>query len=68
MDCTWGAWGVWNKCSKTCGNGIRSRVRPKNVKEDHGGICPGQPVESGSCKLKDCGKLFPPLNKNDCRM
>ena len=58
VNCAWGRWASWGKCSKTCGNGIRNRFRPKEVNEDHGGTCTGNASESFPCKSKDCGKSF----------
>ena len=58
VDCTWAQWGDWSDCSKTCGDGTRTKTRRKDVKEAHGGVCKGTDKEKESCKDKECpGKI-----------
>merc|ERR1712078_519038 len=54
VDCTWAQWGDWSDCSKTCGDGTRTKKRRKDVKEAHGGVCKGTDKEKESCKDKEC--------------
>ena len=58
LDCTWGDWGDWTKCSATCDTGLRQRSRNKEVVEIGGGTCNGQSIESTLCEEKDCGNIF----------
>ncbi|CAG9766768.1 unnamed protein product [Ceutorhynchus assimilis] len=56
IDGGWGDWGDWEKCSKSCGRGIRSRERlcdnPKP--ENHGKYCTGLAKEYKLCNPEDC--------------
>ena len=54
VDCIWSSWSNWNFCSKSCGNGIRTRSRSKTQLEKNGGSCSGQGSDSQSCTIKDC--------------
>merc|ERR1712218_667060 len=52
----WGEWGGWSKCSKTCGNGHRTRVRACNSPE-HKSYCIFDGVgnqENINCNNKPC--------------
>merc|ERR1712113_922094 len=54
-DCTWGDWGAWSQCSKTCGQGgTRSKSRVKTIAEIGGGSCNGQPNETENCNESSC--------------
>ena len=55
-DCTWADWSTWSQCSKTCGQGTRSKSRVKTVTEIGGGSCSGQPNETEQCNEKSCCK------------
>ena len=57
----WGKWGNWSECSKTCGDGEKTRSRVCNDPAPmHGGIdCKGDTVQKDSCKIKECpGKIL----------
>ena len=54
VNCIWSNWSNWDSCSKSCGNGIRTRSRSKTVLEKYGGSCSGQASNSQSCIIKDC--------------
>lgn len=51
---------MFTPCSKTCGNGLKSRSRkcdnpsPKN----NGKNCVGSPVENALCRIKDCPGMY----------
>ena len=54
IDCEWNAW-VVGRCSATCGTGIRTRTRTKQLEEQNEGKpCVGNPKETETCKIKDC--------------
>ena len=53
IDCEWSEW-VSGRCSETCGDGIQTNTRTKTVKEEHGGVCPGEATETNPCNQKDC--------------
>ena len=54
VDCTWAKWGEWSDCTKTCGDGTRTKKRIKDVIEAHGGNCKGKDKEDEICKEKEC--------------
>ncbi|XP_056020823.1 coadhesin-like [Ostrea edulis] len=53
---TWSQWGAFNACDKTCGGGLRLRVRQcNNPPPSHGGIpCIGDSVEFVQCNTQPC--------------
>ncbi|XP_074624581.1 SCO-spondin-like isoform X5 [Acropora palmata] len=52
----WTLWGLWNKCSKTCGGGTQGRSRTcTNPPPAHGGAqCTGPSSESRLCNQNPC--------------
>ena len=59
VDCQWNIWGSWESCPVTCGGGIQTRIRSKNVEEQFGGLeCAGEDTESQTCGCDPCsGKI-----------
>ena len=54
IDCVWGKWGEYSKCSRSC---MKTRERSKAVKAKNGGLdCTGLAKETKKCNKKDCGK------------
>jgi len=64
IDCVWGIWSEWGACSKTCGEGTKTRTRTKLVVENDIGVCNGQSMESDSCNLRACPGPTPTVCKN----
>ena len=56
VDCTWGPWGTWSACSKTCGGGTRTQTRIKSVVEANGGDCIGKNQQEETCNQEKCRK------------
>ena len=55
MDCLWSIWSEWAKCSKTCGDGVRKRVRHVQTSAQNGGLpCSGSEMQAESCNDQDC--------------
>jgi len=54
IDCVWDIWSEWGTCSKTCGNGTKTRTRTKLVVENDDGVCNGTSMESDSCNPIAC--------------
>ena len=52
----WGKWSNWTDCTKTCGNGIKSRYRNcDSPPSQHGGkYCPGDSNQSKQCSQQPC--------------
>ncbi|XP_068740870.1 A disintegrin and metalloproteinase with thrombospondin motifs adt-1-like isoform X2 [Montipora capricornis] len=52
----WSDWTIWNKCSRTCGNGKQTSKRYCNnpVPKYGGRKCYGNDVRSRACNLKPC--------------
>ena len=52
----WSSWGGYSSCSKTCGIGIKQRIRTcTNPTPQNGGrSCPGSSALSTSCKVASC--------------
>ncbi|XP_029819877.1 hemicentin-1, partial [Manacus vitellinus] len=64
VDGSWSEWGPWEECSKSCGQGNRTRSRTCSAPPaQHGGQpCKGSAVESVMCNVKPCpvdGKWAP---------
>jgi len=56
IDGHWGRWSEWRPCSKTCNDGVRTRIREcDNPAPGHGGkTCPGSAKDQEMCILKRC--------------
>ncbi|NWX99119.1 HMCN1 protein, partial [Nothoprocta ornata] len=52
----WSEWGLWEECSKSCGQGNRTRSRScSSPPAQHGGKgCEGRAVESVMCNVRPC--------------
>lgn len=54
IHCQVSAWGTWSKCTKTCGGGVRKRVRAIERTSKHGGyVCPSL-EDTQSCGANKC--------------
>ena len=60
VDGNWGEWSSWTACTKSCGVGVRMRVRscdnPTPSKD--GRDCIGQNTQTIDCKAGECCKFF----------
>ncbi|XP_068563703.1 hemicentin-1 [Cebidichthys violaceus] len=56
VDGNWSDWSLWEECSRTCGQGNRTRVRTcSNPPAQHGGKpCEGKAVEVIMCSVRPC--------------
>ncbi|XP_069009305.1 hemicentin-1 [Embiotoca jacksoni] len=56
VDGNWSEWSLWEECSRTCGQGNRTRVRTcSNPPAQHGGRpCEGKAVEVIMCSVRRC--------------
>uniref|UniRef100_A0A8B9ER49 Hemicentin-1 n=1 Tax=Anser cygnoides TaxID=8845 RepID=A0A8B9ER49_ANSCY len=56
VDGNWSEWGLWEECSKSCGQGNRTRTRIcSNPPAQHGGKpCDGSAVDSVMCNIRPC--------------
>jgi len=55
VDCAWGEFKAWDKCSKSCGGGKRARTRAEQSPAKGGGKpCEGSTRESGECHTQAC--------------
>ncbi|KAJ7318899.1 hypothetical protein OS493_037025 [Desmophyllum pertusum] len=56
VDGQWSRWSDWKSCSKTCDNGVRTRVRKcDNPAPAYGGkTCPGNASDQSICIMKRC--------------
>ncbi|KAI3368574.1 hypothetical protein L3Q82_025583, partial [Scortum barcoo] len=56
VDGNWSEWSLWEECSRTCGQGNRTRVRScSNPPAQHGGWpCEGKAVEVIMCSVRPC--------------
>ena len=54
----WSNWAAWSKCSKTCGNGTKTRLRTcTNPPPKYGGKCVGPSKQMKPCLEKRCPGL-----------
>ncbi|VTJ68732.1 Hypothetical predicted protein [Marmota monax] len=52
---TWGPWGQWSPCSRTCGGGISFRERPcYSQRRDGGSSCVGPARSHRICSTESC--------------
>ncbi|XP_063057327.1 hemicentin-1 isoform X2 [Engraulis encrasicolus] len=56
VDGGWSEWSPWEECSRTCGQGNRTRVRTcSDPPAQHGGrACEGKAVEAIICSIRPC--------------
>ncbi|XP_032380766.1 hemicentin-1 isoform X2 [Etheostoma spectabile] len=56
VDGKWSEWSLWEECSRTCGQGNRTRIRTcSNPPAQHGGRpCEGKAVEVIMCSVRPC--------------
>ena len=55
VDCKWGEFDGWSKCSKTCGKGTQTRSRSIVTPAANGGKeCEGDPKEVRACYEPVC--------------
>ncbi|XP_059503813.1 hemicentin-1 isoform X2 [Stegostoma tigrinum] len=56
VDGSWSEWGQWEECSRTCGQGNRTRTRTcTNPPVQYGGkLCDGKAVEAIMCNIRPC--------------
>ncbi|KAH0618308.1 hypothetical protein JD844_017379 [Phrynosoma platyrhinos] len=56
VDGNWSEWTSWEECSKTCGQGNKTRTRTcSNPSAQHGGkLCDGHAIESIMCNIRPC--------------
>ncbi|XP_049335709.1 hemicentin-1 isoform X1 [Astyanax mexicanus] len=56
VDGQWSEWSAWEECSRTCGQGNRTRIRTcSKPPAQHGGRpCEGRAVEVIMCSIKPC--------------
>ena len=62
VDCLWGDWTKWSKCSASCGDGKRKYVRRIKTRAKHGGKkCVGNANKTEPCNVAPCpGNLHYP--------
>ena len=63
-DASWGSWISWSSCSRTCGDGSRTRLRPCTGSSSNG--CPGSSVETETCNDGACPTWSNWSSWNDC--
>jgi hypothetical protein len=54
VNCQWGGWNQYSKCSRSCGGGNQTRSRSKSMTEKFGGSCSGLPTEIRTCNTHNC--------------
>ena len=57
IDCEWGSWAI-KDCSRSCGQGTRTKTRSVKVKATHGGTCAGKRTMKEDCNLRKCPSKF----------
>mmetsp|Transcript_32636 Transcript_32636/g.68983 ORF Transcript_32636/g.68983 Transcript_32636/m.68983 type:complete len:833 (+) Transcript_32636:156-2654(+) len=56
VDCQLGDWSGWGGCSKECGGGLKTRVRPVLMQSQNGGLPCSEIQQSQSCNVQGCDK------------
>ena len=53
--CLLGTWSQWTSCSKTCGTGVKTRIKQQYVTDD-GERCSNEPDKM---EMENCSKMCP---------
>jgi len=59
VDCEWGVWEAWTKCSATCGTGQIARTRSITKEARNGKGCVGPAKVTMPCSNNACGPASP---------
>ena len=55
VNCTWGPYGEWSDCTKSCGGGFRTRLRDVQQLPQNGGLeCTGASTDLSVCNEHEC--------------
>ena len=57
VNCTWDQWTGFSECSKSCGEGTKTRTRQKIIEEEFGGSCQGTSKDTTSCNIEKCPEI-----------
>ncbi|XP_035265429.1 A disintegrin and metalloproteinase with thrombospondin motifs 2-like isoform X3 [Anguilla anguilla] len=70
QDGNWGMWSKFGECSRTCGGGVRFRVRQCDnpIPANGGHTCYGPNYEFQLCNSEECANLFSDYREDQCRM
>nr|XP_045010004.1 papilin [Jaculus jaculus] len=64
---TWGPWGEWSPCSRTCGVGISFRERPcYSQRRDGGASCVGPARSHRTCRTESCPEAARDFRAEQC--
>ena len=57
INCRWGEWGLWSRCSADCKGGMTKRTRTVANERKEGGLeCKGLGQEVKKCNEHPCGR------------
>uniref|UniRef100_A0A673BXM7 ADAM metallopeptidase with thrombospondin type 1 motif, 3 n=1 Tax=Sphaeramia orbicularis TaxID=375764 RepID=A0A673BXM7_9TELE len=70
QDGAWGSWSKYGSCSRSCGTGVRFRMRQCNnpAPSNSGQDCPGVNYEYQLCNTDDCPKHFEDFRAQQCQL
>ncbi|XP_055367601.1 A disintegrin and metalloproteinase with thrombospondin motifs 3 isoform X2 [Betta splendens] len=70
QDGAWGSWAKYGSCSRSCGTGVRFRMRQCNnpAPSNGGQDCPGVNYEYQLCNTDDCPKHFEDFRAQQCQL
>ena len=59
VNCTWGPFGEWGVCTKSCGGGFQTRLRDIEQQGQNGGLeCTGDSTDLKVCNEHACPGRF----------
>ncbi|KAJ8281573.1 hypothetical protein COCON_G00040920 [Conger conger] len=70
QDGNWGMWSKFGECSRTCGGGVRFRIRQCDnpIPANGGHTCYGPNYEFQLCNTEECANIFSDYREDQCRM